>query len=157
MSEENNIYGNNNEETQYTQAPEPDYTQAPETTVNGEVYTSGTTNYGSGKGQGKGLGIASMVCGILSILTICCMAVVPFFVCAPVVLGIVAVVLGIIQIVKNESKGMAIAGIICGIVGILIFIAVLVIGLAGMAMLGEMGLDGTESYEEILNMLETYE
>lgn len=157
MSEENNIYENNNEEIQYTQAPEPDYTQALETTINGEVYTGGTPDYSSGKGQGKGLGIASMVCGILSILTICCMAAVPFLVYAPVVLGIVAIVLGIVQLVKNESKGMAIAGIICGIVGILIFIAFLVIGLAGMAMLSEMGLDGTESVEEILNMLETYE
>ena len=45
------------------------------------------------------------------------------------VLGIVAIVLGIVQLVKNESKGMAIAGIVCGAVGLLIFIGLICIGL----------------------------
>ena len=63
-----------------------------------------------------------MVCGILSIVTICC---VPY---APVILGIVAVVLGIVQIVKNEKKGMAIAGIVCGALGLIAYIALFAFG-----------------------------
>jgi len=157
MSEENNIYENNND-TQYTQAPEPEYNQAPETgytsipetTINGQPYTGEPMNYTSGKGQGKGLGIASMVCGIVSIIGCC----IPY---APLVLGIAAIVLGIIQIVKNESKGMAIAGIICGAVGIIVFVATLALGLAGLAFMNELGIDGTETPEEILNQLEMYQ
>lgn len=84
----------------------------------------------SGKGQGTGLGIASMVCGIVSILSICCGSMMSSsLVYACVILGIVAIVLGIVQIVKNESKGMAIAGIVCGAVGIVMFIAILALGL----------------------------
>lgn len=132
MSEENNIYENNNEETQYTQAPEPDYTQAPETTINGEVYTGETADYSSGKGQGKGLGIASMVCGIVSLIGCCGL----WYIGIPC--AIVAIILGIIQIVKNESKGMAIAGIICGAIGIILSVLVLV---GAMALLSSGALD----------------
>ncbi len=95
MSEENNIYEDNN-----TQAP-----------VDNTVYSSEPVNYGSGKGQGKGLGIASMICGIVSLIG-CCGA---WYIGVPC--GIVAIILGIVQIVKNESKGMAIAGIVCGAIG----------------------------------------
>lgn len=93
-----------------------------------EENTQGEVNdVQSGKGQKKGLGIASMICGIVSIVTICCSSFLPF---VPAILGIVAIVLGIIQIVKNESKGMAIAGIICGAVGLLIYVVLFAVGLA---------------------------
>ncbi len=106
MSDENNTFENNGtSETNYSNQAQP--------TGN---------DYSSGKGQGTGLGIASMVCGILSIVTICCL---PY---APIVLGIVAIVLGIVQIVKNEKKGMAIAGIVCGAVGLIGYILILAIG-----------------------------
>lgn len=142
---DNNFYDNN--DTQYTQAPEEGYTQAPETTINGEPYTAEPVNYDSGKGQGNGFGIASMVCGILSIVA-CCIDFAPF------ILGVVAIVLGIIQIVKNEKKGMAIAGIVCGVVGIVLYALILV---AGFAMLGAMGLTGNESPEEILEKFQMYQ
>lgn len=120
MGEENNTFENDNQ-----QLNETDYS-----------YQSQYTGNGSGKGQGTGLGTASMICGIFSILTVCgSFAVVyvnPILVMmmylAPV-LGIVAIVLGIVQLVKNESKGMAIAGIVCGAVGLLIFIGLICIGL----------------------------
>lgn len=104
MSEENNTFENDNQQVN------EDTTYA---NVNGEVPQ---------KGQSTGLGIASMVCGILSIVTICC---VPY---VPVILGIVAVVLGIVQIVKNEKKGMAIAGIVCGALGLIAYIALFAFG-----------------------------
>lgn len=77
-----------------------------------------------------------MICGILSILTICgsfvgvtiSVMLVLMMYLSPV-LGIVAIVLGIVQIVKNESKGMAIAGIVCGAMGILIFVGIIAIGI----------------------------
>lgn len=116
MSEENNNYENNNQDPQYTQV---DHTPYQEPVYNGEV-----NNYSSGKGQSQGLGIASMVLGIVSLVTICC---IPY---APIILGIIAIVLGIVQIVKNESKGMAIAGIACGAVALVAYIFLLVLGMA---------------------------
>lgn len=122
----NYSYGNqqpNNQQTNYQQ-PNNQYSYG-----NGNQ-PSWEQNYGSGKGQGTGLGIASMVCGILSIVLICSTYVgLPILTYAAPVCGIVAIVLGIVQIVKNESKGMAIAGIVCGAVGVLIFVALILIGL----------------------------
>lgn len=77
-------------------------------------------DYTSEKGESQGLGIAAMVCGILAIVTICC---IPY---GPIILGIAAIVLGIVQIVKNQKKGMAIAGIVCGGLGLVAYIAVIV-------------------------------
>lgn len=99
-------------------------------------------NEGPVKGQGTGLGIASMVLGILTILSICCSSVVPFL---PVILGIVSIVLGIIQLVKNDAKGMAIAGIICSVVGIIGYISLAAFGLY---------LLNSGAYDEIMQQLE---
>ena len=72
------------------------------------------------KGTGKGPGIASLICGIISLIG-CCGA---WYVGIPC--GIAAIICGIIQCVKNRSKGMAVAGIICGAIGIVMSIVVLV-------------------------------
>lgn len=97
---------------------------------NGNNYPNGNNYNGSGKGQGTGFGITSMVCGILSIVLICSVYVgAPLLTYVAPLLGIIAIVFGIVQIVKNESKAMAIAGIVCGAIGILIFIALICIGL----------------------------
>lgn len=71
--------------------------------------------------QGQGFGIASLICGILSIVTCCCSC--P---CAP--LAIVSIVLGILQISKGagSGRGMAIAGIICSAVGLILMVISLV-------------------------------
>lgn len=71
--------------------------------------------------QGQGFGIASLICGILSIVTCCCSC--P---CAP--LAIVSIVLGILQISKGagSGRGMAIAGIVCSAVGLILMIISLV-------------------------------
>lgn len=76
-----------------------------------------------------GLGVASMVCGILSLVLSCC---VPYL---PLILALVAVVLGAMGIKKNAGKGMAIAGLVCGIIG-LIPSLLFVIGCASLAGLG---------------------
>jgi len=62
---------------------------------------------------GVGFGVASMVCGILSLLLSCCLPVVPF------ILSLIAVILGGVGIKKNSGKGMAIAGLVCGIIALI--------------------------------------
>lgn len=85
-----------------------------------------------------GFAIASLICGILSVIC-CCLG------CFSLVLAIAAVALGIVTIAcKYDGKGMAITGIILGGVGIILFIATIIIGSS----------DGyTEMMEELMNEL----
>lgn len=139
MSDDNNTFDNNDQQINEGQQ-NPNYSygnQQPDNQQPDNQYSYGNgiqpsweQNYGSGKGKGTGLGVASMVCGILAIVLICSVYVgLPILTYAAPICGIVAIVLGIVQIVKNESKGMAIAGIVCGAVGLLIFVALILIGL----------------------------
>lgn len=98
MNEENNQFENDEQQT--------------DNYYNGEPQESR-------KGEGQGFGIASMVCGILAVIMACCMTYLG------VTLGIVAIVLGIVQIVKNQKRGMAIAGIICGAIGLIASVAMI--------------------------------
>ena len=75
--------------------------------------------------KGNGFAIASLVLGILAIL--CCIIDV-----LSMILGIAAIVFGIIALAKKQSKGMAIAGIICGALGFIIAI-ILIAAAAAMA------------------------
>ena len=84
-------------------------------------------NYASSNGN-IGFDIASMVCGILSLICCC-------FSLFSLVLGVAAVVLGIVCLSgKYEGKGMAIAGIITGGIGIFIWVIFILIGGSGMLM-----------------------
>lgn len=68
-----------------------------------------------------GISIASLVCGILS-LVCCCVYTVG------ILLAIAAIVLGIISLVKKfDGRGMAIAGIATGSIGIVLIILVVVL------------------------------
>lgn len=111
---------------------ENNYKQAPDIMPS---YDNGSQNYGSGKGQGTGLGIASMVCGIVSLIGCCGL----WYVSAPC--AIVAIILGVMQIVKNESKGMAIAGIVCGAIGLILTVLVIV---------GAMAFLSSDMYQDLL-------
>ncbi len=99
MSDENNTFDNGFQGNQ----PQQNY-QAPDY-----------------KPPGSGFGIASMVCGILALIT-CCMW------CTCIPLAVVSIVLGILQIQKGTAKGMAIAGIVCSSIGLILFIALTVWG-----------------------------
>ena len=77
------------------------------------------------KGTGTGFGIASLVLGILSVFTFAC--------CINYILAVLAIIFGIVQIVKNEKKGLAIAGIVMGVISIILAI-LFTIGVAGIAM-----------------------
>mgnify|MGYP002715331137 CR=1 FL=1 len=84
------------------------------------VYSS-TENTGAGS-NAKGLAIASMVCGILSLLC-CCI----WYIGG--ILAIVGLVLGIISIRKGtEGRGMAMAGIITSVLGLVIGISLMLFG-----------------------------
>lgn len=76
--------------------------------------------------QSNVFAIISMIAGIVSILC-CCFGVIG------IVIAVAAVVLGIISIKKEEpKKGMAIAGIVCGGVGLILAVVIIAAGTAFM-------------------------
>ena len=106
----------------------------------------------------KGLSIASLVLGILSVCSCCCCCGAFFF---PLIFGIVSVVLAILARVKSPDKkmgGMAIAGLILGVVGILLAIFLLLVTLVLLSPDSEFWVEyemlmreelGDEAFEEI--------
>lgn len=65
--------------------------------------------YGSNKSESEGFGIASLVLGIITVLLFCT--------CISWITGILAIIFGIIQLIKGNKKGMAIVGLITGGIG----------------------------------------
>ncbi len=88
-------------------------------------------------GGSKGMAIASMVLGILSIVACC-------YWYLALICGIAAIVLGILHNKKNGSCGMSIAGIVCGIIGVVLTVVFLVLAAIGLAAFG--GLSALENY-----------
>lgn len=76
-------------------------------------------------GGNSGFAIGSMICGIISILC-CCLTWVSL------ILAIAAIVLGIIALkYQYDGRGMAIAGIVTGGIGIFIWLIVLLVAGSG--------------------------
>ncbi|WP_049362114.1 DUF4190 domain-containing protein [Rothia mucilaginosa] len=76
---------------------------------------------------GSGLAIASLVCGILGVLT-------GIFIFSGLSLGLAGIVLGIVALVKVKNgtasgKGMAIGGIVTGALGMIAAAAMMVLGI----------------------------
>ena len=63
------------------------------------------------KSDSNGFGIASLVLGIISIFT--------FFCCINYILAIIAIILGVVQLVRSSQKGLAIGGIVTAAISIL--------------------------------------
>lgn len=118
------------------EAPTPNFSSADSSTMYEDVANDPDEN------TAKVLAIVSLVAGIVSLL--CC--------CITYVAGVAAVaaiVCGIISINKSSSyKGMAIAGIICGGVGIVIFGVIVILGVfaSGLANLFENVVDVNEFF-----------
>lgn len=74
----------------------------------------------------KGMAIAAMILGIVSIV-LCCIWYIS------IIAGVVAIVLGIMYNKKNGKCGMSTAGIVCGIIGMILAIALIVIAVLGLA------------------------
>lgn len=73
---------------------------------------------------GKGLGIASMVCGIVS------------FFCFGFILGLLAVIFGGVAKSKGFKGGSATAGIVLGVIGLAFYVIMLIIYGSAMLSLG---------------------
>lgn len=81
--------------------------------------------------ESKGLSIASMVLGIIALVFFCFV-----YICIPC--GIISIILGGVALAtKKAGKGMAIAGLVCSIIGIAIYVICL---LVGASLLSSMGL-----------------
>ena len=92
------------------------YGATPTYNDNSTQYYSSNPTTETVSGGNIGVAIASLVCGILS-LVCCCLSWFSF------VLAVAAIVLGIITIAKKyDGKGMAIAGIVTAAIGFIIFI-----------------------------------
>ncbi|MCH5280494.1 MAG: hypothetical protein J1E61_03425 [Lachnospiraceae bacterium] len=80
-----------------------------------------------GEGGGDTKAVVSLILGILSILTCCCYGVVS------IVLGIIAIVLAVLAKKDNMGKmpGMAIGGLICGIIGLVMGVLFIVFMIYG--------------------------
>lgn len=81
--------------------------------------------------KSQGLAIASMVLGIIGLVLSCCVPIVP------IILALLAVILGGVSLAKKQDgKGMAIAGLVCGIITLVPAIYILATSAALMAELG---------------------
>lgn len=114
-----------NNENEFEKSPysgnEGGYTQAPNSyDMNGQPLGN---PYGQPQPQGNaGFAIAGMVLGIIS-LVCCCSGYIAL------VLGIVGLILSIVSLVqKRPGKGMAIAGIICSAIAIVLIVVLTAIG-----------------------------
>ena len=87
-----------------------------------EAYDTAYSTYESAPvNNGKAFGIVSLVCGIVSILFICCTYI-------GLIVGVTSIVFGILSIKRGEdAKGMAIAGIICSAISILVIVITLIV------------------------------
>lgn len=80
---------------------------------------------------GGGMGVASMVLGILGLLT--------FWIwCSGLVLGLLAVIFGAVGVKRQAGKGMAIAGLVCGCIALGLAILILIAYGAAIAALSGM-------------------
>lgn len=101
--------------------------------------------YGPGSNQTNGLAIAALVVGILALLSF-------FTIIGGLLLGLVAVVLGVMGLSKSKhmngsGRGIAIGGIVTGVIGALLSLLLIIGAFAiGNQMIqdGGINIDGTE-------------
>jgi len=70
--------------------------------------------YNANANNGSGWGIASLILGILSLVSMCCIC------CGNILFGILGLIFGIIAIAKKSGKGMGVAGLIMSIISIIL-------------------------------------
>lgn len=91
------------------------------------------------KDSGTGFGIASLVCGILSLFTFAC--------CVNFLLALAAIILGIVQLVRCQKKGLAIGGIVTAAISIVVGIG---FWIAAMTAVGSNTLDPNSPLQQYL-------
>lgn len=83
------------------------------------------------QGSSNGLAVGALVCGVLAIPTTCCCSI------GSMPLGIAAAVMGGVALSKAKAqpevygggKGMAVAGLVCGLLAVLFSIVMLALGM----------------------------
>lgn len=115
-------------------------------------YNNNPSNYQVEKKPTNGLAIAAMILGIASALTGWCYGV-------GLIFGIISIILAILSKKASNGRlsGMALAGLICSIFGIVISIVFWVFAIIGLTWLSEYSQSG--GYDNIfdaLNSLDTY-
>lgn len=82
--------------------------------------------YNENTGNGSGWGVASLVLGILAIVSVCCIC------CGNIIIGILGLIFGIISIAKKSGKEMGVAGLILSIIsiilGVVLFLFLIFVG-----------------------------
>lgn len=104
-------------EQQPTQPTQPVYEQQPAQTVQPAYQQPTQPVYGQQPGTpvpGKGLAVASLVLGIVS------------FFCFAIITGILAIVFGAVAKNKGFKGGMATAGIVCGVIGVALWLVMMI-------------------------------
>lgn len=99
--------------------------------------------------QSKGMAITALILGILTVV----FSLIPII---AVPLGVVAVILGVMSLRKNIGKGMSIAGITTGAVGVLISLAVFIFTFMALQALNDAGEITLEFSDEIERSIEEY-
>lgn len=89
------------------------------------------------KGEGIGFGVASMVLGIISLLLFCT--------CMNFLTGILAIIFGILQLMRNKEKAFAITGIVTAVLSMILGILLAVVFFVGMQGMNQ------NSYDDIFD------
>lgn len=125
----NQYQSNSYQSSQYQSNPYQD-NQYQNNQYQNNQYQNGTYGYGTPQnmdGGATGLGVASLILGIVSLLIGCCAS--TWWL--TLLVAVLSIVFGILSIQKNNSgKGMAIAGIICSVIAIVFMLIVIVAGVA---------------------------
>ena len=157
MENEFQDFDNNNQNELNNNFEQPEQNQGYQNYQKNQNYQNNGYNNMNGGGQGGyysnepatetpcGMAIAGMVLGILSIVC-CCI----WYVSG--ILAILALIFSIITIVKKKTgRGMAIAGIICGSIGLIMAIILLI------CFIGFSNTMTVEDYKELIKRLEEME
>jgi hypothetical protein len=108
-------------------APQPIYAQGQQS----PQYAGAQPGLNPAANSRDKFGVAALVLGIASIFCCCCISMFlgAFGAIVPGIMGVLGVVFGILGI-KSNRKGMAIAGLVCGAITILLVIGLMVLYLA---------------------------
>lgn len=139
-------YNNYNNNTNYNNSNNDNYyidnTASVYTNIPGQFYNQPP------KAPKMGLAIAAMIIGILS-MTLCC--------AGGTFLGLAGLIMGIVSLVKNyDGKGMAIAGIVTSLIGILVGIFMLFYIFIFAYAFNE-GMEQYEEYEDYYDYSDNYD
>ncbi len=135
--------------------PEPIYQPTGDTTTNSTYSDTYTQTYdqstyaveGVDEKKNDGFSIASLVLGILSLLCCC----IPYANCIEVVICILAIVFGAVSKKNSDGKKspFAIAGLVCGIIGLVLYIVLIIIGIAFYGVNGLSELSNYSNYDSL--------